>query len=1218
MRRFTTALITLALSTSGLVFSPAQAASSFARKLSIVIAVALLGGVLAPVATATSASAATSSGFNYDLDGNNNATVTGCDGTCPANLVIPSTLDNNPVTVIGSYAFDARTEIISVTIPASVASIGNNAFDETELTSITFAEDSQLTSIGVGAFASATSLTSITIPASVTSIGISAFYAASALNDVNFLGNAPTVGSNAFLRIHPGAKAHISATATDFGSESTWQGLVIDRALPVDGNYVCTTGLLREANDDSRAYTITDGVITFASYCNAAVVVADGVLSIPTSFYEAPLTSVTIPASVTSIGQFAFQEARSLETVTFAPEIQLLSIGEGAFENTSLTSITIPASVTSIEQDAFKNINSLETVTFAPGSQLSNLGTGVFRGATALTSITIPPGVTSLRTGVFFDATALTSVTISEGVTSLGDDAFRNTALTSVTIPASVTSIGNYAFSNVATLNDVNFLGNAPTVGINAFSGINPGATAHISFSATDFGTASTWHGLVLAFTPLADGSYVCTTGLLREGSDDSRAYTITNRVVTSGRSCNAGVKIPAGVTKIDELAFSFSSLTSINIPTTVTSIGNLAFTYATALTSINIPASVTSIGTYAFSGTTSLTSITVDSDNQNFTSFDGVLFNKNKTKLIRYPFGKSETSYAIPASVTSLGEYAFLGINSLNSITIPASVTSVDGYAFHTGSALRDVNFLGDAPAFTDWNPFYGVAPGAKANISATAIGFGEFGSTWKGLVVALSPPADGSYVCTTGLLRGGGDNSETYTITNGVVTDFGSCMGTTILIADGVTSIGNGAFYGAIRMTSVTIPGSVTAIAIDAFADTNALTNISVDQGNKNFTAIDGVLFNKDATTLIRYPQDKTGSSYAIPQSVTHIESEAFQYTKLTSLTVPAGVTSIGEGAFLFTNSMTSITVAPANQSFTSIDGVLFNKDETRLIKYPPSDSRTSYAIPASVTSVGDYSFMEATSLTSITIPASVTSIGDYAFGFATSLKDVNFLGNEPTSIGISPFDGLAAGAKTHIKSTATGFGTDSTWNGLVVQADLHEVIFSAGSGSAVSSGVFIEGRAIESAPVSTRSGYTLSGWSETANGRIVDFPYIPTADITLYAIWTKPTPKPMVKNAVSIYLFKFSASSSVMTQTDKTAIQKIVSKSGKDAKYTVTGGAGKVSGVPDSHVKALAKARAEKVKAYLVKLGVKKSNISIEVKVVAFGIIPKTNILAKYSKM
>jgi len=175
MRRFTTALITLALSTSGLVFSPAQAASSFARKLSIVIAVALLGGVLAPVATATSASAATSSGFNYDLDGNNNATVTGCDGTCPANLVIPSTLDNNPVTVIGSYAFEARTEIISVTIPASVASIGNNAFDETELTSITFAEDSQLTSIGVGAFASATSLTSITIPASVTSIGLARF-----------------------------------------------------------------------------------------------------------------------------------------------------------------------------------------------------------------------------------------------------------------------------------------------------------------------------------------------------------------------------------------------------------------------------------------------------------------------------------------------------------------------------------------------------------------------------------------------------------------------------------------------------------------------------------------------------------------------------------------------------------------------------------------------------------------------------------------------------------------------------------------------------------------------------------------------------------------------------------------------------------------------------------------------------------------------------------
>ena len=94
----------------------------------------------------------------------------------------------------------------------------------------------------------------------------------------------------------------------------------------------------------------------------------------------------------------------------------------------------------------------------------------------------------------------------------------------------------------------------------------------------------------------------------------------------------------------------------------------------------------------------------------------------------------------------------------------------------------------------------------------------------------------------------------------------------------------------------------------------------------------------------------------------------------------------------------------------------------------------------------------------------------------------------------------------AKAHIKTNASGFGTGSTWEGLFVHVDLHEVAYSAGSGSAVSSGVFIEGRTIQTAPVSTRTGYTLSGWSVTANGSVVTFPYAPaaTTDITLYAIW------------------------------------------------------------------------------------------------------------------
>jgi uncharacterized repeat protein (TIGR02543 family) len=473
------------------------------------------------------------------------------------------------------------------------------------------------------------------------------------------------------------------------------------------------------------------------------------------------------------------------------------------------------------------------------------------------------------------------------------------------------------------------------------------------------------------------------------------------------------------------------------------------------------------------------------------------------------------------------------------------------------------------------------GNASDATAHISAAATGFGT-DETWLGLVIdrAIGVPADGNYVCATGLLRAGGDNSAAYAITNGVVSQGWMCSGA-VVIPSNVTSFGSMAFY----MSSIT--------------------------------------------------------SITIPASVTSIGDSAFRFTSLTSITIPATVTTIGDYAFAGAPTLASIAVDSANQSFSSIDGALFNKSATTLIQYPAGNSSASYTIPVSVTSIGKNAFQNATALTSITIganttsigidafrganslasvtiPAALTSIGTRAFYDARTLKDVNFLGNAPTSIGADAFGYIGSDAKAHIRVNASGFGApSSTWNGLLVQADLYEVTYSAGSGSVVSSALFLSGDLIQTAPVSTRAGYTLSGWSTSANGNVITFPYTVTSDITLHAIWksTNTTPKSATKSATTSYSAVFSAGSSVVTQTSKTAIKKMVSKSGKDAKFTITGIATKSTGVPDSRVKGLAKARAEKVSAYLVKLGVKKSNITIKVKIVASGITPKTDILAKY---
>ncbi len=355
---------------------------------------------------------------------------------------------------------------------------------------------------------------------------------------------------------------------------------------------------------------------------------------------------------------------------------------------------------------------------------------------------------------------------------------------------------------------------------------------------------------------------------------------------------------------------------------------------------------------------------------------------------------------------------------------------------------------------------------------------------------------PPEGSYVCTTGQLRVGSDPSSTYTISSGGVVDNGdSCTGA-VVIPEGVTAIddsafedsslasitlpasvmgiGSRAFNGATALTSITIPAGVISIGDSAFKNTTALTSISVNPANPSFTSIDGMLINKVATTLIQYSVAKSATSITIPAGVATIGRQAFSgATFLTSITMQTGVTTIEQGAF---NGMTSLS---------------------------------DITIPEGVTTIGNQAFGGASALTSVTIPASVTSIGDFSFDNASALKDVYFFGNAPV-LGDDPFASTASGFKAHISATATGFGTEPTWNGLALQVGVYRVTHNAANGSAVASGAFFRGGTIRSAPVSTRDGHTLAGWSATENGSLLTFPYTPgvASDITLFAIWTPIT--------------------------------------------------------------------------------------------------------------
>ena len=532
-------------------------------------------------------------------------------------------------------------------------------------------------------------------------------------------------------------------------------------------------------------------------------------------------------------------------------------------------------------------------------------------------------------------SSSIKSVIIKNGVTSIGEYAFCNcTSLTSITIPNSVTSICYSAFYGCTSLTSITIPDSVTSIGGSAFSG--------------------------------------CTS--------------LTN------------ITIPNSVTSIGNNAFrGCTSLTNVTIPDSVTSIGEYAFCNCTSLTSVTIPNSVTNIGVSAFSSCTSLTLIDVSKNNKKYISIDGVLFDKDKTKLIQYPAGSNRTIYSIPNSVISIGSDAFVGCTSLTSVTIPDSVTSIGSGAFRSCTSLTSV----------------------KIPNSVTSIGNYTFSGCTSLTSITISDS-----------VKSIGWNA------------FSGCTSlTSVTIPNSVTSIDNNAFRGCTNLTIVTIPNSVTSIGGYAFSKCTNLTSIDVEKDNSNYSSQDGVLFNKDKTRLIQYPIGNKRTTYNIPNNVTSIELYAFSgCTNLTSITISNSITNIGNSAFRGCTSLVSVTIP---DSVTSIDVGAF-EDCTSLtsITIPNSvisiqpyafqgcTSLTSVTIPDSVTSIGDYIFQGCTSLTSVTIPDSVTSIGDHAFDCCTSLTSVT-ISDSVKSIGDYAFSSCENLTSVTIPGSVTSIGRSTFYN-------------------------------------------------------------------------------------------------------------------------------------------------------------------------------------------
>ena len=821
------------------------------RALSLVLILAMLG-MLLPGSLGGMTVKAASSDFVIE-----NGVLTKYKGS-GGDVVIP-----NSVTSIGVCAFAYDDSLTSVTIPNSVTSIGYAAFEECENLTIVKISNSVKT-IEENAFSGCTSLKSITIPNSVKIIEEEAFYRCTSLTNVTIPGSVTTVGKGTFAMCDSLTEIHVDSGNANYSDKN---GVLFNKNQ---------TTLISYPGGKKGAYVIPNTVTGFEEDAFGG---CEG------------LTNVTIPNSVTYIEDDSFWGCNSLTSVTIPNSVTYIGM-HNFMDCDSLTSITIPNSVTYIGQEVLNDTPNLKDIYFiGTEQQWQELYVDTEDSVTVHYDETAPDVPIEAYDYVIKNG-ILTSyfgsekdMTIPNTIIGLGEYAFwENTNVSSVTIPKSVTTIENNPFSHCKNLKKINV------------------SSDNMYFSDVDGVLFNKKQTKLICYPGGKSGTYIIPNSVTSIGE---KAFVDCTNLTS--------VTIPNSVTNIENGAFSdCTGLTNVTIPNSVTDIGERTFWGCTNLTNVTIPDSVKDIEGNAFSYCTSLMNIYVNSGNAYYSDKNGVLFNKNQTKLLFYPYGK-EGAYTIPNSVTSIEESAFCDCTSLTSLTIPNSVTSIGESAFYDCTSLTSVTI-----------------PNSVTNIGKFA--FNEC-TDLKSVIISNSIATIGSYVFS------GCSSLTSVTIPSSVTSigesAFSECAKlTNITLPNSVKSIGDHAFFSCSSLTSMTIPNSVMSIGHGTFVGCTRLKNVTLPN---SITSIEDKVFEYCAalkTIIIPDSVTSIGSSafngctaltsVTIPNSVKDIEGNAFSHcTSLTSVTIPNSVTNIGCAAFYECTGLTNLTIP---NSVTKIESSAF----------------------------------------------------------------------------------------------------------------------------------------------------------------------------------------------------------------------------------------------------------------------------------------------------
>ena len=949
------------------------------------------------------------------------------------------------VDVIPRSAF-AGSSISRIIIPESVTTIESEAFANCfNLTSVVFSNPTakgQLT-IGSRAFMNCTSLTAITFPSRLTDISLNRINSSiTAGSDIDSVDDAISYSDDAFLVDEDAYDAVLTAVnVTDGGAYSSTDGILYKgntlvyypAAKPMPENFAIPTSV----------NTIGEGAFA-GTYANGNIVIPSRITSIGDfAFAGSYISSVTfegdISARAMTIGDYAFLDCSSLETVSFADGSNVTSLGRGAFMSTgNLASITIPATMQYIDDYAFANAQGgyyakdfeITFATVAAGSQAElEFGTNVFLNL-EIDTLTIPSH--ARITASFFDGLSVgnivadnnstlrtegdalylmdgenydtlikytgtaTEYTILEGTRNIADRVFEgNETITHVVIPASVNSIGSYAFSGAYNLTNIEFTGESSetlTIGDHAF------------YEMFDDWNEVGLTSVTLPDRPIVIGEYAFASNGMLESIDLGGTTSIGNYAFSDtgaeGDSWSdppkLSITIPASVTSIGDYAFEggwdyMIGGVTFEESSQLKTIGAHAFD-GSGITSFEVPASVESIGAAAFAGCEDLETLT-------FAAGD-----ENSPDLV---FGDPALSNTTDDDYVSASAYSVVYETGITSINFPDRLTQIGFYAL------------------ADWDDYYdGVSVTFGENSRLATISEGAFNDSG---LTALALPASVTYIGSEAF----GSNIETFTIAEG----------------DAELTLADRAFIGLGSSDSpitLNLPARLTTLGNnvfrEGFSDGTNFAAVNVTEGG-SYASYDGALYTANYEELLYCPAGKTGELKVHADTV-RIANEAVYYGNIDSVTfegdklleigynafgqcdeltrieLPDSVTTLGNAVFYASDELTFIKL-PANlESFSAsmlgcenlqeIDieggvnfatdeegGAIYTADMKQLLYYLPTRTTADYTVPEGVTEISENAFSGNTHLESISLPSTLEIIGESAFMGCSSLETVTFAG-------------------------------------------------------------------------------------------------------------------------------------------------------------------------------------------------------------------------------